>query len=51
MGLIASAGVKVAKKALHYRVSVSFVMSIQPDALMSIQPDALTCLKTHHYVV
>ncbi len=43
MGLIASAGVKVAKKALHYRVSVSFVMSIQPDAL--------TCFKTLHYVV
>ena len=43
MGLIASAGVKVAKKALHYRVSVSLVMSIQPDAL--------TCFKTPHYVV
>lgn len=43
MGLIASAGVKVAKKALHYRVSVSFVMSIQPDAL--------TCSKTPQDVV
>ena len=30
MGLIASTGVRVAKKALHYGVSVSFVMSIQP---------------------
>lgn len=43
MGLIASAGVKVAKKALHYRDSVSFVMSIQPDAL--------TCSKTPQDVV
>ncbi len=43
MGLITSAGVKVAKKALHYGVSVSFVMSIQPDAL--------TCSKTLYYVV